>query len=103
MDRELLVELIARAEVDVADDELLITQQQHSIRKLRQDGRATGAAEDRLHALEFAHTRHAALRDCLTQKLADSEFKWADVAPRWSAPLHHGADPLASPAVNRFS
>jgi hypothetical protein len=84
VDREGLVEKIALANVQVADDELFIAQQKQRISVLMRDGHSTIGAEECLHALEIAHALDVAGRDWLKQELATTKPEW-EYLPRWPA------------------
>ena len=82
MDREILVEQIALANVQVADDELSIAQQKQLVSDLSQDGQPTIGAKEYLLALEIVHALDVASRDRLKHELASTKPDW-EYPPPW--------------------
>ena len=76
MNREMLVEHLALAKVEVADDELAIAQQKQLISELNRDGHATLGAEQFLHALEITHALHVACRNHAQRELTTAIPEW---------------------------
>jgi hypothetical protein len=87
VDREMLVEHLARATVNVADAKLAVARQKLLIGALSRDGHPTIGAKQFLHALEINESLHVACRNRLKQELLSANSEWEYLpAPRCRKP-----------------